>query len=411
MLIPNNLNKLAKKLIMQYSNSPKVLHKSELLKIIKSSSKIAEENYKKIKAPKTCSKDFYIDYWIRETIQTAYTEKVFKNNLKSNNNFLSKTITRFTHHLSLELQSAINKKLYERRLEERRIFWESLNLPLEKINSEYKNIIIARNQAARKQGYKNFLEQSLQIQNIPKEKYNWFIINQEKVIAYCNKTITKEKLPRDFYSEFNIPCLICLLPNFPFKSLKEVSVYLSEENKLINKYKSKLKINYTDHTNIRYIKETDSFCININRNDNIRHQSLGLIHELGHFHCFLKSFGKEINPLVTGKYVNEKCALEFQNQTLKNLSKALYKTYLGEYLLKLRRINFELQIYDNPKSNLSRLYAESFNNCFLDANQKDNPLYLLDTDIVLKPLASLANVIAETEIIYKKPAINPTNIF
>ncbi len=403
MSITKNLDILAKELISQDHSLLEVFDKSELLKIIKSSSKIAEKNYIKIKTPKTCSKDFFVDYWVRETVKITYAEKIIKEVSKNSNESLSKALARFTYHLPLELQSIINKKLFERKLEDRRIFWESLNLPLEKINSEYKNIIIARNQSAKKQGYKNFLEQSLKIQKITNEKYDCFMKNQEKVIAYCDKRIPKEKLPQSFYSEFNIPCFICLLPNFPFKSLKEVIVYLSEENKLINKYKSKLKIDYTDHINIKYIKETDNFNININKNDNIRHQSLGLIHELGHFHCFLKSFRKKINPLVTGKYLNEKCALEFQNQTLRNISESLYKAYLGEYLLKLRRINFELQIYNNPNENLSRLYSKSFNDCFLDANQKDNPQYLLDSDILLKPLNSLSNVVAETHIILQKP--------
>jgi hypothetical protein len=119
---------------------------------------------------------------------------------------------------------------------------------------------------------------------------------------------------------------------------------------------------------------------------------------------FLRNFKKGVDPLTRGKYLLEKDALKIElalNQVLQKRSFQLPGAYFGNALLNFRRVLFEIGLFENPKQNLSKLYAETFNRCFKGAKQKSNPLYLLDKRIAMKPLSSLPYTIASSELFLK----------
>ncbi len=116
----------------------------------------------------------------------------------------------------------------------------------------------------------------------------------------------------------------------------------------------------------------------------------------------LEDFKTGRSPLEQGRYKSEKSAIEFELKFLKNLSADLFHAHLGDILLLLQRVLFEIDIYNNPKQDFSKLYAETFNRCFLKARQKSNYLYLLDENIVLKPLSSLPAAISYAELLLDK---------
>ena len=97
-------------------------------------------------------------------------------------------------------------------------------------------------------------------------------------------------------------------------------------------------------------------------------------------------------------YTREKDAITLETQLLHLISESLYKASLAEDLLTLRRVLFELELYQKKNQNLSALYAETFNRCFTTAKQVNNPLYLIDKRFITKPLSNLPHAIAREVI-------------
>ena len=71
---------------------------------------------------------------------------------------------------------------------------------------------------------------------------------------------------------------------------------MSSNNRIINLYKSKIDISFGDSSQSRYIKEIDRFDIQINKNQNFKHQSIDLIHELSHIIYRIECYKNEILP-------------------------------------------------------------------------------------------------------------------
>jgi len=152
---------------------------------------------------------------------------------------------------------------------------------------------------------------------------------------------------------------------------------------------------------MRYVKELDCFEVKVSDRLNSLHQKTELIHELGHVTGYLKFFDKGVNPLVVGKYANEKEAVIFQRRVLSKKPERMFMGVLGEVLWLLRRTNFEIGVYRNPDQDLSRLYALTFNQCFQGANQESNFGWLLDRRVTMLPLTSLAQAVAWVDVLDK----------
>ncbi len=157
-----------------------------------------------------------------------------------------------------------------------------------------------------------------------------------------------------------------------------------------------------DASQTLYEKETDSFRITLNKQVNGRHQSLDLIHELGHVLSQLQDFGRGSDPLKGGRYRAERQAVEIALAVMEGLSPLLFQAYLGEVLLLFHRALFEIELYTRPTRNLGQVYAQGFNRCFPKAQQKTNPTYLLDERITLSPLSSLPHAVAHATVLLGK---------
>jgi hypothetical protein len=72
---------------------------------------------------------------------------------------------------------------------------------------------------------------------------------------------------------------------------------------------------------------------------------------------------------------------------------------LGEILITIWKTIFEIKINENPKQDISKLYAENFNLCFPKAKQKTNPLYILEEDFITSPFRKLPHTIAFYKIL------------
>ena len=247
--------------------------------------------------------------------------------------------------------------------------------------------------------FKTFIDYYLELYKIPKSIYKNFIKNFDQTIETCNSYLSADNTTNDFYTEFGNYCYLCNLKEFPFTDLNEVKHYISGNSKIIDKYKFKIDIVFDNSSQSGYIKETDRFVVKINKNKNLRHQSIDLIHELSHVIHRIKCYQKSILPEEKGLYFNELETTKIESKLLKNISLLLYNSIFGEFLKVFHRVLFELEVYSKPNQNLATAYALTFNKCFKNSNQISNRSFILDEAIIRNPFSTLPHAIAQYKII------------
>ncbi len=288
--------------------------------------------------------------------------------------------------------------------EKRANVWQdlSLGLNIKEFEKRFIEMTKERNKFVRNKKYSSRLNMDLDRYKIPKKDYDKFTINIDKIIDTCNRELkSTNRLANWFYSEFNIPCYICQLSEFPFNTIKETFNKTVSTNKMLNKFKKKIIIKLEEkQSQMLYKNKSDSFEIIINKKNNIRHQAIDLIHELSHVLVYLNNFKKDINPIDIGTYLREKEAIKIERKILKSISLDLYKAlFYNEILLLLHGTIFEIELHKNPEQNLGFLYASIFNKCYKNAKQKVNYLYILDKNIIFKPFSSLPHTIAHVNLL------------
>lgn len=400
------LKSLCQKYIPLYESEK--LGSDKLIELIKKASEDARKNYKKLPEPRTCNLSTYVAYWIEETILKDFTKKTIKKiplgNSYNPDDYFAKALATYFSTLPLnKLQKLHQKILSTLPYTKRRGVWRKHKAIFEKLEKSFVQLAVARNKLAQKKGYRQYPKLILAKDQIPNSVYQRFTDNIDIVISHIHKQLPKlPHLPRWFYSPLNLPCFICQLPFPSLRIPDEVIDIAKKEYPILKRFQHKVSIYPGNKTQIQYRKETDTFKIEIPKNYNKRHQVVGLVHELGHTIVMLENFKKGKTPLETGRYKVEKSASEIELKLLKDLSPTAFHARLGDILLIFHRVLFELAVYANPKQNLPQLYAEVFNRCFPKADQQSNKLYLLDENIVLKPLSYLPQAIAYTELLFNK---------
>lgn len=400
-MLPENLEKICQEYYQKYSEEGLEVNLGRLRALATLSTKKAKENYSKLNTPKTCSEEVYIARWAREALDKNFVLKTltrvnFKNPPP---NPYFKAMAEYFSLFPTEFIRPINKEINNTEPSKRLQQWESYALPSKEIEKRFAKLIAQRKKYLLKKK-QPLIEIFLRKFKIPRADYERFIENKEEIINFCNQILPNVgELPDWFYSELNLPCFVCRVQNFPFKTLDEILDFVSSKYPILRKFKAKIKIVMGESAQTKYDKQDDCFLVRINEYVNFRHRATGFIHELGHVINFLKDFQKGIDPLAKGKYLEEKEAFKFELQILEELSDTLFKAIFANVLLTIRRVIFEIELYENPHQDINKLYACTFNLCFPGANQKKNPFYILDESIVTAPFSSLPYAIAYTEVI------------
>lgn len=399
-MLSSRLKTIYQQYLPRYRSELKSFSPFKLHQLVQKAAKEAKENYQKLSEPRTCSINVYIKLWVRQTLDWDLATKTVKKVSIDNSSSFGVSVKEYFSLFPDELSNEFRKKLFDAKPEMRKGVWKSFKLPFGEIEKRFVKMTKERIKFARKRGYPSYVDMFLERDKIPYPDYKYFTQNADKIIEYCNQQLPEtDNLPSWFYSEYNLPCFICKIPLFPFKSFNEVIDYFVERYPLFSKFKHKVSVKLGKSSSMFYKKETDSFQITIDKNLNIRHQIVELIHELGHVVRYLQNFNRGINPLERGIYLREKEAFKIELANLEAVSPNLFRALFSELLLLFNRVLFEIELYANPNQDLSRLYAKTFNRCFKKAKQKTNPLYILDEHIVLKPLSSLPQAIASAELL------------
>lgn len=370
----------------------------------------ASDNYDKLKDPRTMSKDLYIIHWVNTDLELDLTQKSLQLLATQNPYSNYKSSIEFFDVMPYELVSEIGRAILSQFPESNNIgvsqnaktVWEKYKLPVKKIERHFISMTKERNEFARRKGFLSQIEMAINRYQISETSFDRFVKNSEKIIEFCNKQILSlniRDLPNSFLSVFGSHCYLCQIPSFAFNDLNEVFEYVVRQSRILKKFQRKIKIIMGEDSHMRYRKETDDFEIMIDKNQNIRHKTLDLIHELCHVDNLLINFSNSIDPLEQGVYVNEYLTLKKEMFLLKKISPFLYKAKFGEFLKIFHSVLFQLELYKNPAQNLNKLYANIFNKCFFGGKQKSNPLYITDKNIVLNPLKNLPHAVAQAEYI------------
>lgn len=404
-----DLKSLCQKYLSYYKAEGLSVSLSEVKELVKKAVKDAKKAHQKLTKPKTCDLATYTNYWVREVILKDFTKRTLKevqiplNNSNVANDDFAKATAVYFSVLPLEKLPKLHRKLLRTfPYKKREVLWRRSKPLFRRLEKQFVQLVIARNKLAHNKGYARYTDMILANSQTPKSAYRNFNKNIDVVITRCHQQLPKlSTLPPWFYSRFNLPCFVCRIP-FPDLVIPEDVINLVEkEYPILQRFRHKLHIRFGDSAGIRYHKEKDTFEITLSKTSNNRHKVLELIHELGHMVGMLEDFKKGSEPFAAGRYATEKRASTIELRVLTTLSPMILDARFADILLLFHRVLFELTVYDNPKQNLPQLYAKIFNQCFPDAHQKTNPLYLLDEHIVLRSLSSLPQAVAYAELLSK----------
>lgn len=393
-----NLNKIYEEFLTRYKKENLPVRKRKLQEFISRAEKQAKDNYKKLKEPKTCSLATHTQVRVWDVVSYDFATKAVKTiKMDSPPDYIKDSVA-FYLLLGEDKLRNIRKKLYDTPQNNRKEIWKTFNLPLEKIERALKKMVKERNVNAKDKGFDGQLGLALDWHKIPTAEYQNFIENKDKVIDFCNKQLSDfTDLPDWFYSEFNRPCFLCQLPSIPFKTQDEIFEFVAKKYKILSKYKDKIDIKEGRKSKMSYKGKTDNFLITINENVNSRHRLMDLLHELAHVIDYLNTLGNDSNPFEKGTYLREKNAAAIEIKLLKEISPRIYKAHFGDVLLNFWETLFTVGLYTDPDQDLSKLYASIFNKCFKKASQTNNPTYILNENIVLKPFTVLPHTVAVSQ--------------
>jgi len=369
-----------------------------LSKIIQDATKKAKSKYKELNPPKLLSEKLYIHACIRQAIikdillnrKNRYPPSEYKNSLDL---YLA---------FSPEVRKKLREEINNAAIDQRSCIWDKYKIDYKKVEKAFTGLTIQRNIWAQREGFKTWLYKKLIHYQIPLKDYKRLINNIHYLISFCQEQLNKMVLTDHLtYSEFYKPCYICLSDSFPFRNIDEVKKKVFEKYKILKKYKDKIEIKFESRSSASYEADKDVFEICISKNENFRHQSLLLIHELLHVVDYLESFKEGFLPADKGEYYQEKKVLEMIMPFFRKNYPLFYPNMFSEFLRLFLTAFFEIEVYKNPNQNLSKLYAKAYNICYPDAKQKRNRSWILDENIFDYPLSTLPHVVAQSEVILK----------
>jgi len=362
----NNTNSL--KIINQFNKQfnyfQHLPNEMDLQEIIDLQKQNIEKNYNQLKN-KNITKETFFNYWIYEELYKKYSQ-INTAKLTDQNKF-AVLLKKYNYYLPFDILDEFKTKV------EKGDKFD--NIPNKKLKIIFKKIIDERNLFATQNNFKSQLELTLHIHKINKNDF-----------LYFKKNYLKSKLQNSNYK-----CEICNLKSFPFNNLDEVQEYTFSKLKKAKTYSKKIKIIFNETNNIQYKKESDEFVITINKNVNLRHQMLSLMHEICHIETFVNLLEKNENPIYIGKYTLEKDTLKILLKLLKKLNNKLNQSYYQDLQHLVRDNIFQIDIYKDSNK-LQKKYLQINNQ--LNIKVANPNIYLYNKDFILNPFTSLIHCVS-----------------
>lgn len=372
-----NLTIFYNKAINQYQKRNINIDKKEIKKNIDKFYQDAINNFSNLLKPKICSQKAYISLWINQEITKDIATKSLKTvkthnppkDLKEAIHFFQKEIY---HHLSPNTDKSI----------------------LISATQDFIKVIKEKNIFAQNRGFHSYINFRLNSEHVPQKEYQKFLKKINVLIKNSKKYVLKTHPTNP--KQIN-PCPICQSKPLPFKNINSFIKTFSKKYPLLKKHNNKIQINLTDISNFEYIKETDNFQININKNISLNHQIVDFLHELCHIELTINIFKKNsyIHP---NPYVTEKKVIKREINLIKKYLPEMYVPKFQYMLYTILQTTFEIKLFQNPNLNPDTLYQKllkQFN--FYEKYRKNE--YLFNKNIMFKNLSQLSYATAYIHIL------------
>ena len=268
----------------------------------------------------------------------------------------------------------------------------------------FKQFVLEQNNAAKKDGCKNYLEFAANCDGLPWEKFKLFLEKVDLVIKDLNQKFPEPPSEwADWYwSKYSIPDAPYLVTKerytVPDDILKMIKKKAPEIATILPKIEiQKLKDFYPS---ARYDKKKKKVIISTPFRRTGICGALTFVHEIAHAVVMLDYAKKGVDTLNKSKYWHEKKGLEVESGLVKKLfSKKIHEAWLARFLGSFCRTFFEYEIYNHPERNFDRAFARANNRCYLKANQCENPFYVLHRYFISRPGYSAMTSVAITELL------------
>ena len=268
----------------------------------------------------------------------------------------------------------------------------------------FKRLVLERNKAVKKDGYRNYLEFAANYDRLPWEKFELFLERVDLAIKELNRKFPK--VPSEavdwYWTEYNTPDAPCLVTKKKYSVPDDILETIKKKAPQVATIIPKIEIRkLTDfHPNTWYDEKNKKVVIFVTSGKTSICGALSFLHEIGHAVVMLDCLEKGTNPMREGKYWNEERGYEMESKLIKKLfSKKIHEAWLASFLSSFSTSLFEHEIYSNPKQDFDKIYARIKNRCLLKANQHKNPFYVLHPYYINQPgNAALASV-AITELL------------
>lgn len=289
------------------------------------------------------------------------------------------------NRLSREIYSAGSPKESKKALKKHEPYLKTLD-------DRFKNLVELRNELARNNGYGNFFEYLYEWDAIPISPEALKIKVKKVGKSIYQQIPNKIKSEPWFNTIFNSLNLKLYLPKTKTKQpLSKAENFITKNNftttKALNqiKYKpNKEGLYYVD-----YNEETKNITVHYDQKQVVHYSVLlGLIHEIGHAIHIQNLINNNLGPNEESSYKHELQALKLELAYLQTFPPKEQRLIKTTYTIQFINFDFEQKIYQNPKHDFSKIYADSMRVFLPNLKAKKNPLYVLDYSLVHHPCYS-----------------------
>jgi hypothetical protein len=282
---------------------------------------------------------------------------------------------------------------------------------------ELKNLFKMRvydlNKLAQDNGFENYLEYSLHINEIPQGKYKYFVENVDRYINEIQRGEVYKKLIENNkdWNNFNTPYPLGLrIWQKSYGIPDEVLTLVDKYDKRVKKYRNKIIFELeseTDYSFARLLKSKQKVKVCLKKQRDDIYKSLNFIHELGHALDLLEKTDKGIDVHKVPKFEKEYEAEVFERKFIKeNFSERSYNYYHYNKLQTIVATLFEIEVFTKPDQDYDVVYANAIKRCYPAYSENENPFYVIYKRFIMRPMGGLTASTIETELFLHSLIVN-----
>lgn len=350
---------------------------SQIKDIVDTHYQQAKQNFAKLPQPRNVTQKAYISLWLdKEIIKDITAKNLIKVETKNSLNDLKEAINFFQNQSYQNLSPTTKKSV------------------LTQASKDFIKVIKEKNIFAKNRGYKSYIDLRLDYTQISQKEYQQFLKSIYVLIKQSKKYLPN---PKKLNLNQTNPCFICKTTPLPYKNIQSFIKIFSKKYRFLSQNQRQLNIKFSNLSSAEYLKETDTFQIEINQNIGLNHQIIDFLHELSHVKVMKKIFQQNfyINP---NPYDIEVKVIENEVKLIKKYIPDMLIPTIKYMLTTIFQTLFEIKLFQNPNQNPDTLYSELLKQ-FAIYRQDIKNEYLFNKNILFKNLSQITYAIAYNKVL------------